>query len=74
VGRIQYVGILEREKWQMCVPGCYTSKLFAVASDSSPTFYTRHGDVPFALPSGIMAAGASILVMVQEGRRMKLKT
>ena len=33
------------------------------------TFYTRHGDVPFALPCGIMAGVCLLVVLVNEKRR-----
>ena len=38
------------------------------------TFYSRHGDLPFALPCGVMTALAAIMMAVHERRRKRLET
>jgi len=37
------------------------------------TFYTRYGDLPFALPCGVAAAAVLAMVYVRERRKMKLE-
>jgi len=39
-------------------------------ADMSLTFYTRYGDLPFALPCGVAAGAAFALVLVLERRKM----
>jgi len=43
--------------------------MFVPGPDMPLTFYTRYGDVPFALPCGIAAAVFFVLVVVQEKRK-----
>jgi apolipoprotein N-acyltransferase len=39
--------------------------------DMPLTFYTRYGDIPFALPCGVAAAVVFALVLIHEKRKMK---
>jgi len=41
------------------------------ADDMPPTFYTRHGDLPFALPCGAAAALSVVAVALGERRRRR---
>jgi len=60
-------GILKRDEWTRID---YRSETVAVPRDDmSPTFYTRFGDWPFAIPSAAMALLAGVMAWRREKRR-----
>ena len=68
-GRIRDIYQLERERWKMRVSGFTVHAVTVPDAKMTPAFYTRYGDVPFALPCGVAAALAFILAVVDERRK-----
>jgi len=68
-GRIKDLYLLEKEGWKMGVTGFSVHSVAVPADTMRPTFYTRYGDLPFALPCGIMAALSFILAVADERRK-----
>lgn len=73
-GRIENQKMLEREGWGMCVPGFKLSKVLVPGADMPLTFYTRYGDLPFALPCGIISVMVFAFVLITEKRKKKDET
>jgi len=70
-GMIAGVDALEREKWGMYVPRFEISSVEVAGAGAPLTFYTRHGDLPFALPCGIAAAAALIFVILENRKSLR---
>lgn len=60
-------GLADRE-WDLGVSAVKVSGL-RVAPAGVRTFYTRYGDLPFALPAGVMSAAFFVLVLGREKRK-----
>lgn len=46
-----------------------TSSLFVRKTGAGRTFYTKHGDVPFALPCGVASAFLFVVVLIRERKQ-----
>jgi apolipoprotein N-acyltransferase len=67
-GRIEGLESLEREGWKLGVAGFSAAPLL-VNPGAGRSFYTRHGDLPFALPCGVAAALGIVLTFVRHRHR-----
>ena len=68
-GRIEDAGTLEQRDWDRCVTRYRTSVLAVEGPDMPLTFYARYGDLPFALPCGVLSLLGFALVARAEKRK-----
>jgi apolipoprotein N-acyltransferase len=68
-GRIENLHLLEKQHWRMGITGFSVHTVAVTSGTTAPTFYTRYGDLPFALPCGMAAALAFILAVADERRK-----
>jgi apolipoprotein N-acyltransferase len=66
IGYIEDEEVLERTGWGLGLQGFKVSRLRVPPGDKGPTFYARHGDLPFAAPCGWLAGALFLLVVVKE--------
>jgi apolipoprotein N-acyltransferase len=62
------VDMLRNEKNESCFQGFQTGSVLVEGPGMPLTFYTKHGDVPFAIPCGVLAAMVFVLAVVREKR------
>jgi len=67
-GVIEGVETLRKENWGRRVSACRISHVEVPEDDMLLTFYSRYGDLPFALPCGVLSLLGFVLVVVTERR------
>lgn len=68
-GAIDDVELLSRENWGREITAYRVGSLAVPLESYRPTFYTRWGDWPFAIPCAVLSVGLFVLVMVVEKRK-----
>ena len=67
-GHIEDVDVLRRGNWGRGSAGFKSSGVWAARDDRPTGLYTRHGDLLFAFPCGVLAALALIAVVWRQGQ------
>jgi apolipoprotein N-acyltransferase len=66
------VDMLKNEKGEMSFPGFQLGSVFVRGADMPLTFYTRYGDLPFAVPCAVLAVMVFVLAIVSDKREKTL--
>ena len=68
LGRIEAMGVAE-DPWGRSIRAMKPFELKVEGAEMPLTFYTRYGDLPFALPCGVLSLAGFLLVVMTERRK-----